>query len=338
MKTWQRFSGGVALAALVGLGLGLPGTTAKDTTAAHPAAIFAGSCARLGAIAFPLTDVSLTGLLAGMGGMMGDAGAGMRMTPAAGMMMGSPKAGMMAGMMGTPGVGMTLGPKQGATTALPVETSLTVVNTPLPQLLAAPHAITVAASQADRQQAIACGDLGGQVMTGPGMLQGGVLVIGLPERNTSGESGIAVLVGQGDQTQVWLSLAKTQGGSGPAEGRATPMIGTPSAAGATPSITVPVALAEMTIAPAQTTFQVGQPYTFVVTNRGVAQHELVIEPAGAVDQPLAANGQEAEAADVDPGQTKTLTWTFTAPGAYQLACHVPGHYEAGMVTAITVTP
>jgi uncharacterized cupredoxin-like copper-binding protein len=119
---------------------------------------------------------------------------------------------------------------------------------------------------------------------------------------------------------------------------AASMGGTPSAAGATQPITVPVSLVEMTITPAQTTFKVGQPYTFVVTNNGTIEHEMVIERRGAVDQALEANGQEAEAADLDPGQTKTLTWTFTEPGDYQLACHIPGHYEAGMVTAITVTP
>jgi uncharacterized cupredoxin-like copper-binding protein len=340
MKTWQRFGSVVALGTLVGLGLGAQGVTAKDPTANHPAYIHADSCARLGGIAYPLTNVSLTGLMAGMNGMMG--------TPGAGMMMGSPSAGMggmmgsagvgMSGMMGTPGAAMTLGPRQGAPTALPVETSLTVVNTTLPHLLSEPHAINVAASQADIQRSIACGDLGGQVMTGPGMMQGGVLVVGLQELNGSGASGIAILVGQDDQTQVWLSLTETQEVAGTAGGLATPMSGTLRAAGATQPITVPVALVEMTITPAQTTFKVGQPYTFVVTNNGATEHEMVIERRGADDQALQANGQEAEAADLDPGQTKTLTWTFTEPGAYQLACHVPGHYEAGMVTAITVTP
>jgi uncharacterized cupredoxin-like copper-binding protein len=52
---------------------------------------------------------------------------------------------------------------------------------------------------------------------------------------------------------------------------------------------------------------------------------------------MEADGQESEAADIEPGKTKTLTWTFTEPGEYQLACHVPGHYEAGMVIPIAVT-
>jgi hypothetical protein len=42
----------------------------------------------------------------------------------------------------------------------------------------------------------ASGDLGGaMMMTGSAMAQGGVLAIGLQERNNSGESGIALLHG-----------------------------------------------------------------------------------------------------------------------------------------------
>ena len=93
----------------------------------------------------------------------------------------------------------------------------------------------------------------------------------------------------------------------------------------------------MTITPSLTTFKVGQPYDFVVTNVGQTEHEMVIEHRGDVDKPMEVDGQESEAADIEPGKTKTLTWTFTEPGAYQLGCHVPGHYEAGMVTPIEVT-
>jgi uncharacterized cupredoxin-like copper-binding protein len=35
-------------------------------------------------------------------------------------------------------------------------------------------------------------------------------------------------------------------------------------------------------------------------------------------------------------QTKSLTYTFDGPGAYAFACHVDGHYEAGMRGTITV--
>ncbi len=110
-----------------------------------------------------------------------------------------------------------------------------------------------------------------------------------------------------------------------------------SAAGQAAAITVEVTLADMTITSSLTTFKVGQPYDFVVTNVGAAEHEMVIEHRGDNDKPMEVGGQESEAADIEPGKTGTLTWTFTEPGEYQLACHVPGHYEAGMVTPIEVT-
>jgi len=95
------------------------------------------------------------------------------------------------------------------------------------------------------------------------------------------------------------------------------------------------------VRPQRTTFQVGQPYVFAVGNEGAAVHEFVIEPAGKVDEPLEAevNGEdrESEIEDIAPGQSAELEWTFTEPGRYQFACHIPGHYEAGMVIEVEVT-
>jgi len=42
--------------------------------------------------------------------------------------------------------------------------------------------------------------------------------------------------------------------------------------------------------------------------------------------------------NVNPGETKTLDYTFTQSNAgkqLEFACHLPGHYEAGMHQAIT---
>ena len=85
--------------------------------------------------------------------------------------------------------------------------------------------------------------------------------------------------------------------------------GTPMAA--TEGQMVQVSLTDMAIAPSMTTFTVGVPYTFIVKNDGQTEHEMVIEPRGVIDKPLEVDGQEAEAPDLEPGQTKTLTWTFT---------------------------
>lgn len=101
--------------------------------------------------------------------------------------------------------------------------------------------------------------------------------------------------------------------------------------------TVQVSLGNMVITPSLTTFSVGVPYTFVVANEDTIEHELVIERRGEVDVPLETNGHEAEVEDVEPGEAKRFRWTFTEPGEYQLACHEPGHFEAGMLVAIEVT-
>jgi Uncharacterized copper-binding protein len=33
-----------------------------------------------------------------------------------------------------------------------------------------------------------------------------------------------------------------------------------------------------------------------------------------------------------------IVWHFNRPGEFEFACLIPGHYEAGMRGAITVTP
>jgi len=100
--------------------------------------------------------------------------------------------------------------------------------------------------------------------------------------------------------------------------------------------TIQVSLDEFMIQADQLTLTAGQEYTFVVSNAGQLPHELVIEPAGVDDAPLTQDGQESEVEDIAPGSNPELTWTFDEPGMYQFACHVPGHYENGMVLEFEV--
>jgi MYXO-CTERM domain-containing protein len=93
---------------------------------------------------------------------------------------------------------------------------------------------------------------------------------------------------------------------------------------------------EYTIEMTRTTFPADTPITFNVTNKGKIPHEVVLERAGANDQPLAQNNKEFELEDIAPGATVTATWVITQPGDYQLGCHIAGHYEAGMVKKFTV--
>ena len=126
---------------------------------------------------------------------------------------------------------------------------------------------------------------------------------------------------------------------------ATPAASPAPSAQATPSaepVCVGVVVEEFAVRPQRTSLRVNEPYIFAVGNAGTVTHEFVIEPAGAVDAPLEAkiNGeeQESELEDIAPGTTKELAWTFTEPGRYQFACHVPDHFEEGMVVEIEVLP
>ncbi|HEX6676605.1 MAG TPA: multicopper oxidase domain-containing protein [Actinomycetes bacterium] len=82
---------------------------------------------------------------------------------------------------------------------------------------------------------------------------------------------------------------------------------------------------------------------FRVTNGGKLTHELVVG-----DQAFQAKheqmmqrmggkpmGDDADGVTVAPGQTKTLAYTFHQAGTFLFACHVSGHYQAGMHGTIT---
>ena len=96
----------------------------------------------------------------------------------------------------------------------------------------------------------------------------------------------------------------------------------------------------------RTDFKVGVPYHFVVTNKGQVAHEIMLmapmEMAEGMDMAemdeLALANIEAD--DLPPGASASFDYTFTepaAPGELEFACHVEGHYEAGMELPITVT-
>ncbi len=107
--------------------------------------------------------------------------------------------------------------------------------------------------------------------------------------------------------------------------------------------TVTVTLTDFKIDSSLTAFSVGVPYHFVVTNKGAVAHEFAIMPPA-----QGVQGSEAQlpsgalagikGQDLAAGATKTFDYTFTAApaGGLEFACHLPGHYEAGMHVAITV--
>jgi len=169
-----------ALAAAFSLGL-MPGVADAVHEGDYPAHIHAGTCENLGDVVFPLNNVRVGGLMMDM-------------------------------MAGTPEADMEMGEEMGAPSRVPIATSATVVDAPLADILNAEHAINVHLSDEEIEEYVACGDIGGMVMTGPGMEGGGTVVIGLRSLNDSGISGVATLEGMGAQTEVVLYLGEDLGG------------------------------------------------------------------------------------------------------------------------------
>ncbi|HEY3333592.1 MAG TPA: plastocyanin/azurin family copper-binding protein [Candidatus Limnocylindrales bacterium] len=77
----------------------------------------------------------------------------------------------------------------------------------------------------------------------------------------------------------------------------------------------------------------GETITFEVTTMGPTAHEFMVGPADAV---AADEEGTPEVADIGMMQTKSLTYTFDGAGPYAFACHVTGHYEAGMRGTIAI--
>ena len=90
--------------------------------------------------------------------------------------------------------------------------------------------------------------------------------------------------------------------------------------------------------PRTITVHVGETVKFVITNHGSLPHEFVLGDKAEQDgheKEMQAMGamQHADpnAVSVKPGETKSLIWRFGAVGTLEYACHIPGHYAAGMV-------
>ena len=81
--------------------------------------------------------------------------------------------------------------------------------------------------------------------------------------------------------------------------------------------------------------------TFVVTNKGMHEHEFVVVKTKKDGPKLLKNGKadetgaRGEVEDLGPGKTKRLTLTLPA-GHYVLLCNTMSHYKKGMGRNFTV--
>ena len=107
---------------------------------------------------------------------------------------------------------------------------------------------------------------------------------------------------------------------------------------------VEIILADNTIDASQTEFQVGVPYTFVITNTGRRAHNFNINPpvsvTGSLDAALDSALLVVPQEQLNPGESATVEFTFPNSAAGQLlefSCLIRKHYDDGMKVDIIVT-
>lgn len=223
----------------------------------------------------------------------------------------------------------------------PAAMSVTTLDVPLADLLAGGYVVNVHESEEELGEELACG-----AITGEPRPDG--LAVGLASHGARAEfNGIAWLRPEGEQTTVSLFLTETE---------------RPAAAARVEPVAVEVTLGgqagEFTVVADRTTFKVGVPYRFIVTNAGQVPHEFMIVPRMPPDgMPIEEMGglgaqemmeavhhlalAEIEEEDLPAGTRQDAEVTFDEPatmGTFELACYVPGHYEAGMHIPIEVVP
>lgn len=87
---------------------------------------------------------------------------------------------------------------------------------------------------------------------------------------------------------------------------------------------ITVVLTDYGVHLSQASVRPGQRVRLLIFNQGRERHELEVE------------GYGVEVEDIMPGEQRVLTFRAGATGLVQLSCHLPGHYEQGMHTALKV--
>jgi plastocyanin len=245
------------------VGYGTRGTSAHEGET-HPVHIHSGSCAALGDVVYPLND---------LGAAMTDASG----TPVATMQMGSPS-------------------------AIPVDVSVTTVQTTLAAIADGNHAINAHESAENIGNYIACGDIGGEQM-------GSDLAIGLAELNNSGYSGVAWLHDNGDGTTTVTVFLTESGGEG-AAATASPAASTGETAGA-----AAVEIKDFAFHPPSLEITAGTTVTW--TNSDTAPHTATQDGGG------------FQSGRLDNGST--YSFTFDTPGTYEYHCEFHANMHGTIV-------
>jgi uncharacterized cupredoxin-like copper-binding protein len=129
---------------------------------------------------------------------------------------------------------------------------------------------------------------------------------------------------------------------------------------AAPKQQATIALSDFEFMPNSVTLQVGVLTELVLRNTGKVTHDLTLYPApkatvadwndytmsntyfqkmGEVEVDFAGQGHASSTSLFEvlvlPGQQAVIRFTPRTPGTFEMGCHVPGHYEAGMHGTIT---
>ena len=92
-----------------------------------------------------------------------------------------------------------------------------------------------------------------------------------------------------------------------------------------------IVLEDMRFVPSRLDAKVGVPLRVRLTNNGTERHDLNFPS-------LHMPGLEGVESILEPGETRSITLTFTEPGTHNFICSLPGHAAAGMTGAVFVTP
>lgn len=117
-----------------------------------------------------------------------------------------------------------------------------------------------------------------------------------------------------------------------------------AAAVSTGARTVDIAMQDIKFDQTTLTVKAGETVDFRFTNTGKIAHDAFIGDTDAQmehETEMAQMGDMSHSAEeaaitVQPGASGELAYTFTEPGTYEVGCHQPGHYAAGMKIEVTV--
>ena len=101
---------------------------------------------------------------------------------------------------------------------------------------------------------------------------------------------------------------------------------------------------EMRFIPASMMVKQGETLRITVSNSGQLKHEMVLGTEAELKEHYEAmlkfpemEHDDANQVTVLPGKSAEMIWKFTKAGKINFACLQPGHYDAGMKGAFTVS-